>query len=416
MTATYGKIKLEISNEFLIAAIFTFQIINAFLAEILTVYGLPTLSMMAYVVIYGFSALAWLRAFEKRAAMCVGVLLTYFVLLAISIIMNDNVQQYVFNFGRGTIYEIMNSNFAILLGLCLPPFMLSCCGVDFTRIRKHLYNFSVIALILFCIMMFLQSFVHAQRINYMSVAYSALPCFFFVYFEARDKGNKFAYVVAATSFFGLFIGGCRGALLSAVVYVVLLELYLLKPLTMKKLLWVVVFSVAMTIVLLNLTPIITWMDKFLGGFGYSSRLLDKFLDQSADGDLFHFDDRQVIIDRTMENLGLFGNGIYGDRIVLRGTYPHNFILEILCQYGVIFGVIIIGFMIVFLYRLGKVAKRMQNNYFQCLFFCLLCSIFVKMMFSASYLTDRPFWLLLGLGYGVTKVKSTVQRRTSDGNS
>lgn len=265
-------------------------------------------------------------------------------------------------------------------------------------------------------MMFLQSFAHAQRINYMSVAYSALPCFFFVYFEARDKGNKFAYVVAATSFFGSFIGGCRGALLSAVVYIVLLELYLLNPLTMKKLVGVIVFSIVMTIVLLNLTEIITWMDKFLDGFGYSSRLLDKFLDQSADGDLFQFEDRQAIIDRTMENLGLFGNGIYGDRVVLRGTYPHNLFLELLCQYGVVFGTVIIGCLIGFLYRLHKVTKRMKNDYFQCLFLCLICSIFVKMMFSASYLTDRPFWLLLGLGYGVTKVKSTVQRRTSDGNS
>lgn len=384
------------SNEFTISIIFMLGIVNGYIAEIANIWEMLTPTSFIYIIIYFYATIAWFKSLIRKPSFTLGILFLFSVLIFFSCSQNKVVYESVFNFGAGTLYEIAVSNFLIFFCLCLPPFMLCNCDIDLKKLNDYLLRFSKIVLILFVIMMFLQVFVYAQKLNYMTVAYNAVPSMMIIYYNFRNKPNKFAAVLWTLSFASLLIGGCRGALLTMIVFVILWEIHLFKEITPGKLIGGLLLLFLVFLIFINLESIVVSLNSFLKSFGYSSRLLNKFLDQSADGDLFYFDDRQETLDLAMSNINFFGHGIYGDRAFTEGGYVHNFVIEIMLHYGILFGGILLIYLTVFLLKARKKAKFLNNDFLFLGVTAFFCTAFVKMMFSASYLNDRSFWLFLGL--------------------
>lgn len=90
-----------------------------------------------------------------------------------------------------------------------------------------------------------------------------------------------------------------------------------------------------------------------------------------------------------------GQGFYGDRLYVGRNfnwgYSHNFILEILSQYGLWGLLFLIAFFYLIIRSLARGGNRLDN-----LVLILFASLCTKLLVSDSYLFNEHFWILLGL--------------------
>ena len=89
---------------------------------------------------------------------------------------------------------------------------------------------------------------------------------------------------------------------------------------------------------------------------------------------------------------IVGVGFFGDRSIMGGIYVHNIILEILLNFGVIFGgiiIIILSFTII-----HKLIVRKHQEYNILVIWISLG--LVSFLYSGSYLTDYSFWIFMGV--------------------
>ena len=95
--------------------------------------------------------------------------------------------------------------------------------------------------------------------------------------------------------------------------------------------------------------------------------------------------RTQIATNLIDNITVFGKGIFGDRVLLNGAYPHNIILEMLYQYGIIFGsILVIGLLIIGI-RGYSLASGNLKLFLKLLFITGVLKLFI----SGSYLSFEP---------------------------
>lgn len=136
----------------------------------------------------------------------------------------------------------------------------------------------------------------------------------------------------------------------------------------------------------NISEIITK----LSSFGIDNRILIKlqygnFLEGSGREEV-----SKLLWSKIMEQ-PFFGYGFLGDRnLILGRAYPHNLFLEVLCQFGFLFGGIVLASFLLF------VAKLLKNNRNSTLIIMLVSCSIVKLMISGTYVTEALFFVLLGV--------------------
>lgn len=385
-------------NEWLISSLFMLEILNSFLSEIALVWNLPYST--GYGLIFGLflAAVSWVRCFLQNPKVPLLTILIAALCLFASCMYNPEIFGFFFDFGDGSVLQIIQSNFVILFGLCLPAFLLCFCPVDTKRLCTDLYRYSVVNTVLFVFLMALNMLGFSEWLNYMNVAYNALPGIAFLFYDAGANHRKTSTLLWMLGVLGVALGGSRGALLTLFVILFLWWVRGLRKMTLKKLVLIYAVGVFIILAILNLEELIGRIDDLLQSFGYESRLVQKYLNTSRDGNLFVFEDRAALIEKITSNLGFWGHGIYSDRLVLDGQYVHNFFLEILYQFGVFIGLFIILFVLIFIYTSYRNSRKKQDDFL--LFGCviLISLLSVKLMFSASYLGDRPVWFFAGITY------------------
>lgn len=390
------SVKEKISiKEFLIASSAMLIIIGGFCSEIFVRFSMHFPTNITFIVAYLIAALAWIITFFEKPPVVIFTVFASIIVYIFSYFINQEINQYVFDFG-GSIYEFAQSNIMYFMGLCLPVFFLCFCKISIHTLYKYLYIYSVIATVLFVLLMVLQIFTVSATFNYMSIAYNALPPVIIVYYGARDNNKIWAYILSAMGFFGLFIGGCRGALLTLIVLIALWELKSLNQMTSKKVIALLLLTIVFILVIFNFENIIIAIDDFLDSFGYSSRIIDKILGGTSQDDLFDYENRSKLNEVITSGFNILGHGIFSDRIVLDGVYAHNFFYEIIYQFGYFGGGIIIVLLFVFLKKSFNAAKITKNPFNMYCWMAFLCTLFVKLMVSSSYITDTQFWFFLGL--------------------
>lgn len=137
--------------------------------------------------------------------------------------------------------------------------------------------------------------------------------------------------------------------------------------------------------------------------GYSLRLLTFMSDESLLIDQGRDALRQYSIQLLTEN-PLTGVGIYNDRILLAnhfrdslsevaGSYPHNIFIEVLLQFGLIAGSLMIIWLLWIIYR-GILKNKNKDT--KDIVVIFLAIGFFPLFFSGSYLQFGLFFLFLGL--------------------
>lgn len=122
------------------------------------------------------------------------------------------------------------------------------------------------------------------------------------------------------------------------------------------------------------------------------------------GEFLDLSGRDILLDNIYKNLNIFGHGLYGDRVI-NGVYSHNLLVEILFEYGLLFGILL------FIVILSIVSKALlsKNDDIQLLAFVFLTTGFFKLFLSGSYLNQEPSFFIL-LAFGITTLQKSVHIR------
>ncbi len=253
------------------------------------------------------------------------------------------------------------------------------------------------------------------RITVYSMSFSygmLLPVLTFLTWGSKKK-KVFPIILAAIGVMEILIYGSRGALAVLMCY---LALYLVWGWTPKKknrkvLVLVFLFSL-MTVLLFGyelIIDLLAELNRFLYSKGYSSRTLNVLTST-----VLRSEDRVTTIwPKTIEliinSFGL-GLGVYSDHYHI-GGFCHNFILEILIDFGIIAG----GLLLYYIFKnIFFVLKNCKAGAWQNYFLIIIPFWFVRLMFSSSFWYEGTFWAFIAAAIGFRQyVKSQKETTKSE---
>ena len=192
-------------------------------------------------------------------------------------------------------------------------------------------------------------------------------------------------VLSVLGTFVILILGSRGALIGIGVYTIVL---LLKGVSSRReRIRSILFIVMILFVLVFYEELVNVAITFLGKFGVYSRTLYLFLNDRS-----HDSGRNVIYEAIIKeilNRPFSMHGIAGEYLLTNGFYAHNFVLELLCDFGVIVGGIAVGTIIWNALRTTINSVSRNKSDIEMMF---LAASLPVMFVSGSIWTKTYFWL------------------------
>lgn len=387
------RLPLRWNTELVIAILFLLPQVNYFLANIMDMNGLSTITPLLFVVAYSLGIMSYWRTL--RTSKGILYMFTFVVLMIASILLNDQVINYMID------ENFVKSNVITFFFLNFPLFLLLLIMRDFNLLMKYLLKGSLLVLCLaITLFLFLLLIKSSKPVDYMSFAYMMLSPIIICFVEGWRKNKKLLIWPIVSSFI-LFVIGCRGALVTLLVFLMLCfcKYYLFNKISMKYLVIKIFFLVGAFLIVFNMGTLLRQLSDILVQIGFSSRTLEFML---LGNDVFiKSEGRNMIWNQAIENIGILGKGVFGDRTVLldeylNPIYPHNFILEILVDFGMILGPVLL---VIFAVVVGKallVSLKSGDSQQIQMAFAMISVFLVKHMVSASFLTSLDFWFYIGL--------------------
>lgn len=267
----------------------------------------------------------------------------------------------------------------LTLPLVIPSFLCMTCVGDFDRVENIFYKVSWVSFglaVVYAYQIFNGDYVFNKYS--MSFSFSLLLPTVVLY----TRNNIYAKLAALFLFIEIVFLGSRSAAVVIVIYIVIETLFHNRK-----------YLVPVAILAILAAAYLSFISGFFENFGIESRTL--MLMQSDEGLIGHMSHRDEIYDLCKAKIiesPILGVGLYGDRLFLDGSTSHNFILEVLLDFGVFIGGAIILCLIAYLYRTYKRASRENRIYFVRYF----CAVMIPLMVSGSYLKDYNLGLFLGI--------------------
>ena len=143
-------------------------------------------------------------------------------------------------------------------------------------------------------------------------------------------------------------------------------------------------------IILYFGSILEYINNILLNFGIRSRSIYLFL-----GKDIHLGGRDLVYQNIIKGIldkPYIGMGLAGDRRINGGGYAHNLLLEILADYGIVLGTILIVSLVFLIVKYLFIKDKEIYN----MYIIWLSLGFVHFMVSGSYLIDLRFWILMGL--------------------
>lgn len=209
--------------------------------------------------------------------------------------------------------------------------------------------------------------------------------------EFIDKFSVKALILVLLSIIIILALGSRGAILCIIVFTILKLLGSISDINYKRLSLYLIVLGTILLTFLNSQNILSYLNDFFYGFGISSRSINLFL--LEDISLTGRDNLYGIVIEEIKDNPFIGIGLGGDnRVLLEYSYVHNIFIEILGNFGLIIGPIII-ILLLFMILKCLISKDPINHNMIIIWFGLG---FVHLIVSSSYLTDIKFWIFAGL--------------------
>ena len=244
----------------------------------------------------------------------------------------------------------------------------------------------------------------------LSYGYNVLIYALVFLFCALKHKKPMDIVLAAAGMGMILLGGSRGPFLCVVIFVGLYILMTINNSKKKIQLFALFTTLGVSFLLLYkkiLLLAITIMDKL----DMSSRTITILLE----GDIADDNGREAILGAAIEMIekNPFGYGALGTRHVIYYVHDvghcHEILLEMLVDFGVIFGTILILFLIINALRFLFVKKYAAWSGVFLIFFSRACQLFL----SGTYWHVTSFWACIGIGvcaYLESKKKGRIDLR------
>lgn len=276
---------------------------------------------------------------------------------------------------------------------------------DYSTTIVYSYRVSIIAVVINA--GYTLSYLASGRVlgpDNMDAAYRLLPAVLITCLIAVSRGGLARWMVAILAATLLIAQGTRGPLVCLGVLVVLYWLFQTGKSPWG---WVVAGGLVVAVGWLPLSideflkQLALWLDRVgLSGRAISMARENAFAEANG---------RDAIYGQVWEGIArhpVLGNGVGGDRLLARGdyyeggTYAHNFVLEVLAQFGYLAGgAILLAVCLVVVRALFRSNGAERAFVLACLAVC------VKLLMSGSYLNEPFFFLLLGCCFSLGSSRS-----------
>lgn len=381
------KLYKKTIKENLISLIFFFPILNFFLARLLTAFGFDTFTKVVYVFIFLSSAIAYIISVRENPIISFFIISIFMILYLVAYLMNHKILD-VFLYPN--FYE---SNLVKFWGLAIPLFLLGLTSLNLDYLLKSFSRYAFFASILFVVVNIVELFViKSNLIHYMTISYFGLISVIFTYHNGVVKKQKLYLLIALVSSVFIVFGGTRGALLTLFAFYFLhFFIFSFGKMANASKIMLLIFGAFIIVAFLNIDNVFSYLNSVLLKLGYKSRITNFLMS----GDFFESQGRNEIYLKLIENLNLLGYGIYGDWLFI-GVYAHNWILELLIQFGIVLGLILIFSLFFLVLKSIFFAAKTKNKTYALFLIYFISILFTKFLLSASYLSSQEFWLLLGI--------------------
>ena len=246
---------------------------------------------------------------------------------------------------------------------------------------------------------------YQHYLNYMEFSYSLLPISAFLYLcIKKDIKRKWSIICFCVSIICTLTCGARSPLVFIVIFIALTEIFIKENTT----LGVVKIGIVTGLVILTLflfrneiTAFIRLKATSTGSYVLMRLAKGNFWESSTRNNIYDFCKSYI------SNMGLSINGPFFDRYLLGNnhsmtSYPHNFVYEVLIDFGWIVGlVILIGF---FGYLIKLYFEMRKDEYGILIFNLVIICYFARYVVSGSFLIERQFYMGFALLVALKKRK------------
>ena len=297
--------------------------------------------------------------------------------------------------------------------ICFIPMISICCIRSHSILLKRLVFVSRFITYLAFIVVIIGLLEHSS--DYGSVYYSMgfgyscqLPALIIIK-RAFDKPSLCSFLEFLIIIFSIVGIGSRGPLLGIAIFFlieIIINMFQIKKRS-KSRKFTIFLVVFIAFFFLLERPFLLIINTVLEGFGVRSRSIETILDSS----FFSSSGREGIysvIYNEITKSPFEIRGINSDYLII-GGYSHNLVLELIYQFGIVFGGIFIFIIILFAFR-TLFHKCFDEK--ETIILMLFCSSVPSLMFSGSIWTDYMFWMWIGLSFMLLKDNINQHQRTS----
>lgn len=363
---------------------------------------------LLYIITFILSAFAYYLLITKKPLKFFSYFAFTTIILSYSLLLNPTL--FSFLISTNSIREFSLSKLTLLVFLYMPIFVLTAVKkINFHNFVLQMYKYSFIILPLNIIINY-QRILSVLSIDYMTIAYEIVFWLFFCIIGALIRKNLWATVIIIPSILSVLTGGSRGAaivLLFLLFFVLIYKVFIQQEKQHNQFRKYFIFTLLfgfLLLFILNFSPIISQINNLLDNFGISSRTLN-YLESS---EILFDESRTVIFKEAISRLfdNFFGHGIFMDRLLLSSNqYVHNFFLELLFNYGLFVGFIMILIVVFNTFRAIRISIEMKNPLLVYMLIFSIVYIYIKFMISGSYLQSSEFFLALGVLFNISGLRS-----------
>lgn len=246
-------------------------------------------------------------------------------------------------------------------------------------------------------------FITMGGASYQSASYySALAFGLNLYFIVWGRNHKrfrlfvtrfykiFSVLLLVLQFVMVVIPGGRGAFVLAVLYVLLALFEILRVRRLKKILQGMLVVVGLVVVAIMFLPRLMENPLFTRGFNRAIAFIDTGGGVNWDGTSGRLPLYQSALDFIKES-PIVGYGIFGYPRIYGEYYPHNIILEMLLQGGILY----LTFWIVLLTVLTRrLFRNIKKDVEYRIYLFITTYPLVMLMFSGTYISNDLFWFVV----------------------
>ena len=288
---------------------------------------------------------------------------------------------------------ILYIQYILMMGLL--PMIVIRYATNFYKIAKYIIMIYIFVMPLF---MGLNLVILTPQ-DHMSISYMILPLLFSIIYVILKSNIKIKFkiliMVLSIPYCQYLISySSRGVVVALIIFTVLLKIISSKN-NMRKISKVLIITIILIVIILNFANILIYIRDILQDNNISIYFIDKnirLLLEKDDITNGRSDTYKLAIE-GIKNHPIIGNGIYSFNRKY-DTYPHNFILHILYDGGIIYLII---FAVPVLYGIYIIIlKKDVNEEIRMLILFSFSFSIVRLSFSWQYFKEPFFWIYISL--------------------